>query len=125
MIAGRPASASEEKVVPSSVVALKAGSGCPISGDGTSRGSRPRPVKSSQPSGTRTTGSTSQRRVGREMGEVIGQAPVASEASTASRRRSGQMAKSAPSATMAPPAQIQETSGLMRTWRLTVLVDGL
>ena len=60
----RPAE-SDEKVVPSSVVPLKAGSGLPISGEGISRGSRPSPVKSSQPSGTRTIGSTSQRSVRR------------------------------------------------------------
>ena len=88
-------------------------SGWPISGDGMTRGSRPSPVNSSQPMGTASSGISSQRQ-GEPIDPAHRHAPAAA-ATAARRRRSGQAANTAPRATIAPPSQIQPTSGLTKT----------
>ena len=73
---GTPASEAEETVVPSRPVSSNGGIGSPMSGDGISDGSRPRPVNRIQARGTARMGMSSQRAV------RIGQASLAATVAT-------------------------------------------
>ena len=119
-----------ESVSPSSVASVHAGAGWPMRGDATSRGSRPKPVKRSQPSGMTRSGTSSQRsdahpQAALHRGVTGRRQPCG--CSTPPRRPRAARARSrtpSPMPTIAPPIQIQTTSGFTNRCSVTVPVAG-